>query len=160
MKCVVIDPELFVPWVSRRVDIKTTTSAYGFGVVDLSRKAILGGVVFDNFTGHSIAIHVASESRYWLIREMLYTTFNYAFNICKVDKLVGCVKSTNVEAIEFDKNIGFTYETTIKDLFAAGEDAVILELRKKDCKYITPEFRAKVRHDRILKVSYGRQERS
>jgi RimJ/RimL family protein N-acetyltransferase len=53
----------------------------------------------------------------------------------KVNKIIGVVDSTNLDALKFDRHIGFKDEAIIKDAGKHG-DLVILSMTKNNCKYL------------------------
>lgn len=97
--------------------------------------ALIAGVLFDNYNGRSIAMHVAAEGSHWMTREFLCACFGYAFNQCKVKKVIGYVDSTNLAARRFDSHLGFVLEAIIPD---AGrcEDLYIYSMTPDQCRFI------------------------
>jgi RimJ/RimL family protein N-acetyltransferase len=74
---------------------------------------LIGGVVFDNYNGASVCMHVGSDgSRRWLSREFLRAFFGYAFDQMRVKKIIGPSRASNRCALDFDKHIGFVEEVS------------------------------------------------
>jgi RimJ/RimL family protein N-acetyltransferase len=96
---------------------------------------LLGGVIFQNFTGASIGIHVAGFDPHWINRDMLWITFNYPFEQLGVKKLVGQIHSGNHKAIAFDRKLGFKEEARIADIFSDG-DLIVMSMRREDCRWL------------------------
>jgi RimJ/RimL family protein N-acetyltransferase len=96
---------------------------------------ILGGVIFTNYTGASIEIHVAGLAPNWCSRELLYTIFDYPFRFLKVKKLFGVVEEANTKALRFDKHVGFKEETRIEGVYPSGA-AIVLAMTLDDCKFL------------------------
>lgn len=67
---------------------------------------IIAGVVFDNYTGRNIFMHVAGIGRHWLTREFLWMGFDYPFNQLGLERVSGLVTETNTAAMTFDKHLG------------------------------------------------------
>lgn len=101
---------------------------------------LLGGSIFVNHTGYSIAMHVASFRPGWINRDLLYVTFHYPFMQLGVEKVFGQVPANNKKALEFDLNLGFKIEGEVKDVFPGGESVYILGMYRRDCRFlaITP----------------------
>jgi len=96
---------------------------------------LIGGVIFDNYAGRSIAMHVAGEGGHWLTREFLRAVFGYAFNQLKVRKVLGYVDSTNEQARRFDEHIGFHLEHVITDAGKVG-DLCIYSMTPEKCRWL------------------------
>lgn len=97
--------------------------------------ALIAGVLFDNFTGRSVQMHVAGTGKRWLTREFLNFCFRYPFEQLKVNKVVGLVDSTNAAALRFDLHLGFQQEAVIKDAGKVG-DTIILTMTREQCRFL------------------------
>lgn len=96
---------------------------------------LLGGVVFQNFTGASIGLHVAGFDPHWINKDMLWVTFHYPFVQLNCKKIFGQVPASNKRALEFDLKLGFKIEATISDVFEDG-DCVVVSMRREDCRFL------------------------
>lgn len=96
---------------------------------------LIAGVLYDNFNGRSVQMHVAAEGKHWLVREYLRTCFDYPFNQLKVNKVIGLVDSTNLDALRFDRHLGFVDEHVIKDAGKYG-DLHILTMTREQCRFL------------------------
>lgn len=97
---------------------------------------IIAGVWFEGFNGANMNIHVAAESgSQWMNRELLWYTFHYAFEQCRVKRLTGLVEETNYAARRFDEHLGFTLETRLKDAAPQG-DLLVYVMRREDCRWL------------------------
>lgn len=96
---------------------------------------LIAGVLFDNYNGSSICMHVAAEGSGWLTREYLKVCFDYPFNRAGVKKILGLVDSTNTQARRFDEHLGFQLEATIKDAGKSG-DLLIYSMTRQQCRYL------------------------
>ena len=67
---------------------------------------LLGGVIFQAYTGASIAIQIASFDPRWIDRDMLWMAFHYPFDQLGVQKLFTQTPSTNLKALDFKQKIG------------------------------------------------------
>ena len=100
-----------------------------------SQGNLLGGVIFNNYTGTSITIHVAGFSPTWINPDMLWVTFHYPFVRLGCRKIIGQVSSGNSRALEFDKKLGFIEEARIKDVYPDG-DLVLVSMTREDCRWL------------------------
>lgn len=96
---------------------------------------LLGGAIFDTYTGASISGHVAGLVPNWVNRDILFATFHYVFDQLRVTQLFGQVPSNNQRALEFDKKLGFKELVRIPDVFYDA-DLVVLRMRREDCRWL------------------------
>lgn len=96
---------------------------------------LIAGVLFDQYNGKSICMHVAAVGPNWLTREYLAVCFDYPFNQAKVTKILGLVDSKNTLARRFDEHLGFRLEATIEDAGKDG-DLLIYSMTRQQCRYL------------------------
>lgn len=128
--------EVLREWLCNRIGLIPTSSLCCIGSV--SGTDILGVVGFDQYNGSSIIMHVAGDPG-WLTRELLKACFDYPFNICKVNMIIGLVPSGNKEAIRFNTHLGFKLETTLVDAHPDGA-LLLMTMRRGECRYLTREL--------------------
>lgn len=97
---------------------------------------LLGGVFYNEYTRRSISMHVASLKPNWLNVDLLWVMFDYPFNQLGVEFVFGPIRSSNTEAIDFAKHIGFKEVTRIPEMFPDG-DLVILRMSRDECKWLS-----------------------
>ena len=92
---------------------------------------------YEDYRVNSIVMHVAAiENKRWLNRHYLRFCFYYPFCQLKVNKVIGLVDSSNLQALKFDLNLGFTEEARIKSAAINGDDIIILTMTKEQCRFI------------------------
>lgn len=96
---------------------------------------LIAGVLFDNWNGRSMAMHVAGEGAHWLTRTYLRVAFTYAFGQMKVAKLIGLVDAANEPACRFDEHLGFHLEARIADAAPKG-DLLLYTMTAAQCRYL------------------------
>lgn len=96
---------------------------------------ILGGVIYSDFTGASVCMHVAGFDPKWINRDMLWVCFHYPFVQLGVSKIFAKVEATNAQALEFDRKLGFNVEARIPGVFSSG-DLVILSMCRPACRWL------------------------
>jgi RimJ/RimL family protein N-acetyltransferase len=121
-------------WVADNIG-KKYYSGSGQGIGIEKNGEIVCGVLFEDYNGQSIQIHVALKEGARMTREWFNTLFGYAFNQLKVKKIMGVVDSTNKKALQFDTHIGFVVEATIKDAGKHG-DLIILTMTRQQCRFL------------------------
>jgi len=96
----------------------------------------MGGVVYQNYTGESIAMHSAGWDDHWINRDMLFVTFDYPFNQLGVKRIFGQVPETNGHAQEFNLKVGFKYVTRIEGVFPHNVACMVMCLEREDCRFL------------------------
>jgi RimJ/RimL family protein N-acetyltransferase len=92
-------------------------------------------VVFDNYNGRSISMHVAGEGGHWMTRDYARACFGYAFGQLGVRKIIGLVDSTNEAAKRYDEHLGFRVEGVITDAGKHG-DLLIYSMTPDQCRWL------------------------
>lgn len=95
---------------------------------------IVGGVVFDNWNGNSICMHVAGEGN-WFSRSFAQACFGYAFIQLKVKKALAPVDSTNEKSKRFCERLGFRLEATITSAGKTG-DLLVFSMTPEQCRWL------------------------
>jgi hypothetical protein len=119
-------------WLCSRIGLVPTENIQCLGTVNGGR--ILGVVGFDGYNGASIQMHVAGEPG-WLTRGLIKATFDYAFNVCKVNVVLGLIPSGNVQAIRFNSMLGFSVRDTIEGAHPDGS-LVLMAMYRRECRYL------------------------
>lgn len=97
---------------------------------------LVAGVLFDNFNGANINMHVASDgSKNWMCREYLWFCFYYPFKQLGVKRITGLVAESNLAARRFDEHIGFELETSLKDAAPDG-DLLVYRMTPDKCRWL------------------------
>jgi hypothetical protein len=98
---------------------------------------ILVGVCLDSFLGKTCQIHLAMrEDFHFSPRGMLFSTFEYVFDILKVELLLGVVNSKNHKAMYYDLHLGFKELFRMPGVHEDGGDIVILGMTRDKCIFI------------------------
>jgi hypothetical protein len=109
---------------------------------------ILGGFVFQNFTGRggSIMVHMAGEDPRWCSRDLLWMAFDYPFNQLHVDKLIAPVPGHGLSALVQNMRAGFMMETQIDGVFPGGAPLVVLSMTRDQCRWLRARQKNYVRN--------------
>lgn len=127
-------------WLVRRTDCHFSPVAKGVEAVDDSGR-ILGMVVFDAWTENAAQAHMAVDAPIaW--RGLLPFALGYLFLEAKKGVLLGAISSQNTRSLRFARHVGLVELTRIKDGAAEGDDLVLLELRKENCRYLHGQRKA------------------
>ena len=135
MKRVIWDRQKEVgDWIVARINGKFhPDSATAIGIERDGK--IVGGCMFENFTGQSVLIHAAGEGRFWMNREFIRAVFGYCLRQLGVKKAIGMVDSTNSDSRHFIENLGFRPEAVIADGARHG-DLIMYTLTRQECRYL------------------------
>lgn len=107
---------------------------------------LVGGVVFDCYTGSNVMMHVASNgSKYWLNPAFMYFCFAHAFITLKCNVITGLVRADNQKALNFDINLGFKHTGRLPQACSDGTDILILTMLKAECRYLKDKYRESFR---------------
>lgn len=122
---------LYLPFLCKALGYHPTVLAQCITCIDDDGKPI-AGVVYDGYNEVSISAHIWMDAERRPSREWFVAIFDYPFNRLCVQKLVGQVNSTNLEAIALDEHFGFTEEGRIKNYSHDG-DLIIYTMVKAEC---------------------------
>lgn len=98
-------------------------------------EGLLGGVLFQAYTGASIGIHMAGFTERWANRDMLWAAFHYPFAQLKCQRVFGQVPETNTAALEINLKLGFKEVARIPGVYDDGA-AVIFAMEKDQCRWL------------------------
>lgn len=106
-------------------------------VISLHNEAfeLLGGVVYTNYTGRSVQMHMAGFRPAWPTPHFMWAIYDFPFNYLKVEKVIGTVPSTNERALRIDYKMGFSHEATILDVVPGGH-MHYLSMTREECRYL------------------------
>lgn len=96
---------------------------------------LLGGVIFTSYTGASICMHTAGFAPNWISKDLLWICFDYPFVQLRCSKVLALIPSSNLKALDFNRRLGFTVETTIKEVYPDG-DAIVISMDRSACRWL------------------------
>jgi hypothetical protein len=96
---------------------------------------LLGGVIFDGYTGGCVFMHQAGFHKNWLVGNMLWMVFDYPFNQLKVNKVAGTINSSKKELLDFNLRLGFKEEGRIRGAYHDG-DMLVMTMPREDCRWL------------------------
>lgn len=122
-------------WVADAVSESEFILARGIGLEEDGK--LIAGVVYENYTGKNITMHVAAvPGKRWLNREFLYRSFAYPFVQLECFRVTGLVKTDNFEAQKFDEHLGFKREGLLRRACEDGTDLILYGMLKEECRWI------------------------
>lgn len=107
-----------------------------------NEKGLLGGCIYQNYTGSSIQVHVAGFDTRWVSHDLLWAMSAYPFLQLNCRIAIAQVPETNTRSLAFNHKFGFKEVARIPDAFLDGA-AVVLILRREECRWLnlTPRSR-------------------
>ena len=105
-------------------------------VANVSETVLLGGAIYEEFTGKSVKMHTAGFVPRWVTRDLLWCCFHYPFEQLGVTKVIGIVNSSNLKALAFDRHLGFKEEAVISDVYPDG-NAIVMGMYRQDCRWLS-----------------------
>jgi RimJ/RimL family protein N-acetyltransferase len=93
-------------------------------------------VGYTAFIGKTCQMHVVNLCGKPINRAFIHAAFDYPFNYCGIEKVLGVVNSNNVDAMRFDQKIGFKEVQRFEGLHDDGGDIVLFAMDKTDCRWI------------------------
>jgi hypothetical protein len=112
------------------------------GIVGYDGKGdIKCGAIFDSWTVDACSAHFAITNPFVIRAGFLHECFRHLFIESGRERVFGLVPSTNAKALKLDKHLGFTEVARIPDAIADGVDYIVIRLDKRDCRWISEEYR-------------------
>ena len=100
------------------------------------RGKLVGGVIFTNFTGESIFIHIASWDEHWVNRDLIFVVFDYPFNQLGVKRMFGRLPESNIQGRNFNLHCGFRDVARIEGVYKHNVAQIIMRLDREDCRFL------------------------
>lgn len=123
-----------IPWLADRAGVNVSQNVKAIAAVD-ARGTIHGMVGFDGWTGNSVVMSVALDNPASL-RSLIRPAFDYAFNQANRGVALATVKGSNKRSLRLCNRVGLREVYRVRDGVAVGEDLVIFEMRREDCRWI------------------------
>ena len=124
-----------VQWVAQKTnEYGNFGAAQGIGWEKEGR--LVAGVVYAEWNGVNVVCHIASDgSKRWLIREYLWTIFDYPFNQLRVKRITVCVGEGNRPSRRFVQRLGFELEATLRLAHPTG-DLLVYRMFRENCRWL------------------------
>jgi hypothetical protein len=122
-------------WLVSRADFNGISPQFqAIEAVDETGR-IHGMTGFDGWTENSVVGTIAVDNAAAL-RTLLVPTFQYVFNQSRRGVYIATVRGTNKKSLRLCKHLGFRETHRIKDAIRVGEDLVLFEMRREECRYL------------------------
>ena len=121
-------------WLIEATQCALTPGARAIKATDAAGK-VRGMVAYDWWTESACYAHMAVDTPVaW--RSLVRPAFMYPFVECDRRKLLALIPSHNTKSWGLAKHFGFTVVHAIRDGWAVGDDLLLLEMRREDCRFL------------------------
>ena len=126
-------------WVGERMEgIFPAERSVAIGLEKDGR--LVAGTVYENWNGRSVVCHIAWER---VTPTYVAAVYDYAYNVCGVDKIIGPISSNHTRALRLVRKMGFSEEARLKDAAPDG-DIVLMTLTPERCRFLEPRYGQKI----------------
>ena len=131
-------PQDVAEYVVARIPGYNAVSDFGdFAAVGfVNGDRLIGGAVFEHYTGFDVHIHLASDSPRWATKTVFYGISHLVFNQWRCRRCTALVGRKNKRARKFVEGFGFKYEGKKRLGLNGWEDLIIYGLLDTECKWI------------------------
>jgi L-amino acid N-acyltransferase YncA len=127
-------PPKHFPWLTSRTGCVLTEQARAIEALD-GRGLIRGMVAYDGWTENSVQAHMAVDTPIvW--RSLLGPAFEYPFTECDKGVLIGIIPGHNARSVAMTRSLGFQEAHRVRDGWAKGDDLVVFEMRREECRHL------------------------
>jgi len=127
-------------WLVQQVGCAATAGFRAIEAVD-AKGQIRGMVGYDLWTQTAVWMHVAIDSP-MVLRSIVRPGFAYPFLECGREIALATVRQSNKASRRLCHGLGFREAWRVRDGIAHGEDLIMFEMRKADCKWIGQQRKA------------------
>jgi len=129
--------EAICEMVRQRIPLLTDGFQPGTPALGVFRHGkLLGGVVFDLYTGRDIVMSAAFDSPAWCTRKILKRLFSYPFVQLGCRRMTTITTVDNEAALSLDRRLGFVEEGRLRKAFPGDTDAIVLGMLREECKWL------------------------
>lgn len=126
-------------WLQERADIVPGPSFKAIEAVD-DEGRIHGMVGFDGWTQNSVVLTIALDNAA-CFRSLIHPIFDYAFRQADRGIALAMVRGSNMRSQRLCDHVGMVEVYRVRDGISIGEDIVIFEMRRENCRWLTTEHR-------------------
>jgi hypothetical protein len=121
-------------WLVKRTQAALTTGTKAIKAVDEAGR-IRGMVAYCAWTLNAVQCHMAVDAPIvW--RSLRGPAFRYPFLECGKGLILGAIEADNERSVRTVLHLGFKLAHTVVDGFAVGNDLLLFELRRDECRWL------------------------
>lgn len=107
-------------------------TAIGLGQGD----ELIGGVIFNNYTGFDVHVSIACRDHTWCTRKILTRLFQIVFHVWRCARLTAITGKKNKRTRRLLHGLGFKHEGVKRRGLDGKQDAMIYGMLYSECKWI------------------------
>lgn len=127
-------PSEHLPWLVSRAKFNASHEIKAMEAVDDDGR-IHGMAGFDGWTPNSVVLTIALDNPSCL-RHMIHGIFHYAFIQAGRGVALATIVGSNKRSIALCRHVGFREAYRVRDGAQVGEDLVLMEMRREDCRWL------------------------
>lgn len=136
-KLVYDQSEYIARYVSFGLGLSPEEMLKGYSFAIIHQNKIVGGVVFSDYQLNDTAwISIYTTDKHWCSKICLKQIFGIAFNVLKCRRLNALIRPDNHASISLATRCGFVLEGKMRQYFSDDQDALVLGMLVKECKFI------------------------
>lgn len=144
MKTIICQPKALIAQFVSKANNENHWDWENFSALGLmENNQLIAGVLYNHYNPPNICMHVGAIGKSWLNRDFLFAAFDYPFNQLGCGRVTALVPKKNKAARKFDEHLGFKLEGVMRQALA-DDDMMVYGMLRSECKYIRPEFQAKM----------------
>lgn len=121
-------------WIVAMTGCHATAEFRAIKAID--RHGMIQGMIgYDLWTPNTVWMHIALRTPY-VLKSLIRPAFEYPFIQSKLGAVLCGVISTNKKSTNLVRGVGFREVYRIKDGWVKGDDMVIYEMRRDECRWI------------------------
>lgn len=132
------DAETVGPWVASKTG-GSWCKGRGTAIGRLKDGKLIGGVLYEDFTGANVVCHIAGEEG-WASKKFLYIIFHYPLIQIGCRRITAPVASNNTASINLMKKLGFELECKLEQA-NPDSDILIFRMFKDQCKFLSERYK-------------------
>jgi RimJ/RimL family protein N-acetyltransferase len=129
-------------WVAKQIGIDGFGPSVAIGVQRDGE--IIAAAVYHDLRQGQIEASIAATSRRWASRSVLHTLFTYPFYQVGANRLLVQCSEANDKTMKIVRQLGFTEEGRLRQLYAP-HDAVLWGMLRKECQWIKEKSNGKIK---------------
>ncbi len=120
-------------WVAKKLGINSFGPSTAIGIQ--KNGELIAGCVYHDYRDGQIESSLASSTKSWANRSVLYSLFAYPFLQVKANRLLVTCAENNEKAMKMNRQLGFVPEGILRELYYPN-DGIVWGMLKQECKWI------------------------
>ena len=125
----------FADWIKPRADVHINDIANSSYIGFVENNKIIGAVLFTNYDGNNIYIHVAFDTPKCVNKKTIKLMFDYIYNQIKCKRATAQCDDTNARIKKLVEGVGFIREGTMRNM-AGKNNLAVYGMLREECKWV------------------------